>query len=359
MSTISSLGEFALIRQLTADLKPTQPSTLLGVGDDCAIISNTEGEQTLVTTDMLMEGIHFDLVYTPLRHLGYKAAMVNLSDIYAMNGTPRQLLVSVAVSNRFEVEDLEELYAGLRLACERHGVDLVGGDTSASLTGIAISITAIGTANPAHIAKRSGAKPTDLICVSGNFGAAYMGLQLMEREKAIYLSQMKAAKTQEARDAINFQPDFSGQEYLLERLLKPEARRDVVENLRKAGIVPTAMIDVSDGISSELLHICHESHVGCRIFEERLPIDYQTAVAAEQFNLNVSTCALNGGEDYELLFTVPLTDHERVEALPDVKIIGHITAETDGKQLVTRDGNEFALKAQGWDAANAYKSHSY
>ena len=353
MSTISSLGEFALIRQLTADLKPTQTSTLLGVGDDCAIISNTEGEQTLVTTDMLMEGIHFDLVYTPLRHLGYKAAMVNLSDIYAMNGTPRQLLVSVAVSNRFEVEDLEELYAGLRLACERHGVDLVGGDTSASLTGIAISITAIGTANPAHIAKRSGAKPTDLVCVSGNFGAAYMGLQLMEREKAIYLSQVKAAKTQEARDAINFQPDFSGQEYLLERLLKPEARRDVVENLRKAGIVPTAMIDVSDGISSELLHICHESHVGCRIFEERLPIDYQTAVAAEQFNLNVSTCALNGGEDYELLFTVPLTDHERVEALPDVKIIGHITAETDGKQLVTRDGNEFALKAQGWDAANA------
>ena len=306
MSTISSLGEFGLIRQLTAGIKATQPSTLLGVGDDCAIISNTEGEQTLVTTDMLMEGIHFDLVYTPLRHLGYKAAMVNLSDIYAMNGTPRQLLVSVAVSNRFEVEDLEELYAGLRLAC-----------------------------------------------VSGNFGAAYMGLQLMEREKAIYLSQVKAAKTQEARDAINFQPDFSGQEYLLERLLKPEARRDVVENLRKAGIVPTAMIDVSDGISSELLHICHESHVGCRIFEERLPIDYQTAVAAEQFNLNVSTCALNGGEDYELLFTVPLTDHERVEALPDVKIIGHITTETDGKQLVTRDGNEFALKAQGWDAANA------
>ena len=353
MSTISSLGEFALIRQLTADLKPTQASTLLGVGDDCAIISNTEDEQTLVTTDMLMEGIHFDLVYTPLRHLGYKAAMVNLSDIYAMNGTPRQLLVSVAVSNRFEVEDLEELYAGLRLACERHSVDLVGGDTSASLTGIAISITAIGTANPAHITKRSGAKPTDLVCVSGNFGAAYMGLQLMEREKAIYLSQVKAAKTQEARDAINFHPDFSGQEYLLERLLKPEARRDVVENLRKAGIVPTAMIDVSDGISSELLHICHESHVGCRIFEERLPIDYQTAVAAEQFNLNVSTCALNGGEDYELLFTVPLTDHERVEALPDVKIIGHITTVAEGTQLITRDGNEFALKAQGWDAANA------
>ena len=299
MSTISSLGEFGLIRHLTESIKPTQPSTLQGVGDDCAIIGATEGEQTLVTTDMLMEGIHFDLVYTPLRHLGYKAAMVNLSDIYA------------------------------------------------------ISITAIGTAAPSDIVKRSGAKPTDLVCVSGNFGAAYMGLQLMEREKAIYLSQVKAAKSQEARDALNFQPDFSGQEYLLERLLKPEARRDVVENLRQAGIHPTAMIDVSDGISSELLHICHESQVGCRIFEERLPIDYQTAVAAEQFNLNVSTCALNGGEDYELLFTVPLTDHERVEALPDVKIIGHITTAAEGTQLITRDGNEFALKAQGWDAAKA------
>ena len=355
MSTISSLGEFGLIRHLTEGIKPTQPSTLQGVGDDCAIIGATEGEQTLVTTDMLMEGIHFDLVYTPLRHLGYKAAMVNLSDIYAMNGTPRQLLVSLAVSNRFQVEDLDEFYAGLRLACERHGVDLVGGDTSASLTGIAISITAIGTAAPSDIVKRSGAKPTDLVCVSGNFGAAYMGLQLMEREKAIYLSQVKAAKSQEARDALNFQPDFSGQEYLLERLLKPEARRDVVENLRQAGIHPTAMIDVSDGISSELLHICHESQVGCRIFEERLPIDYQTAVAAEQFNLNVSTCALNGGEDYELLFTVPLTDHERVEALPDVKIIGHITTAAEGTQLITRDGNEFALKAQGWDAAKAYR----
>ena len=353
MSTISSLGEFGLIRHLTEGIKPTQPSTLQGVGDDCAIIGATEGEQTLVTTDMLMEGIHFDLVYTPLRHLGYKAAMVNLSDIYAMNGTPRQLLVSLAVSNRFQVEDLDEFYAGLQLACERHGVDLVGGDTSASLTGIAISITAIGTAAPSDIVKRSGAKPTDLVCVSGNFGAAYMGLQLMEREKAIYLSQVKAAKSQEARDALNFQPDFSGQEYLLERLLKPEARRDVVENLRQAGIHPTAMIDVSDGISSELLHICHESQVGCRIFEERLPIDYQTAVAAEQFNLNVSTCALNGGEDYELLFTVPLTDHERVEALPDVKIIGHITTAAEGTQLITRDGNEFALKAQGWDAAKA------
>ncbi len=353
MSTISSLGEFGLIRHLTEGITPTQSSTLQGVGDDCAIIGTTEGEQTLVTTDMLMEGIHFDLVYTPLRHLGYKAAMVNLSDIYAMNGTPRQLLVSLAVSNRFQVEDLDEFYAGLRLACERHGVDLVGGDTSASLTGIAISITAIGTAAPSDIVKRSGAKPTDLVCVSGNFGAAYMGLQLMEREKAIYLSQVKAAKSQEARDALNFQPDFSGQEYLLERLLKPEARRDVVESLRQAGIRPTAMIDVSDGISSELLHICHESQVGCRIFEERLPIDYQTAVAAEQFNLNVSTCALNGGEDYELLFTVPLTDHERVEALPDVKIIGHITTVAEGTQLITRDGNEFALKAQGWDAAKA------
>lgn len=353
MTAISELGEFALIRRLTQDFPLAQPTSLVGVGDDAAVLAQQEGQQTLVTTDLLMEGIHFDLVYTPLRHLGYKAAMVNFSDIYAMNGTPRQLLASLAVSTRFQVEDLEEFYAGLRMACQRHGVDLIGGDTSASLTGIAISLTAIGTAHPSDVVRRNGAKATDLVCVSGNFGAAYMGLQLMEREKAIYLSQVKAAKSPEARAALNFQPDFSGREYLLERYLKPEARRDIVERLRNAGIRPTAMIDVSDGISSELLHICHESNVGCRIFEERLPIDYQTAVAAEQFNLNVSTCALNGGEDYELLFTVPLTDHERVAALDDVKVIGHITPSAEGRVLVTRDGNEFALRAQGWDTTKA------
>lgn len=348
---ISELGEFGLIDRLTADLTPRNPSTLKAVGDDCAVLQYPES-QILTTTDMLMEGIHFDLVYTPLRHLGYKSAMVNFSDIYAMNGMPRQLLVSVAVSSRFEVEDLDEFYAGLRLACERHGVDLVGGDTSASLTGLAVSITVIGEAAAQDVVYRGGARDTDLICCTGNLGAAYMGLQLMEREKGIYLSQIQQAKTEEARRAINFQPDFSGREYLLERFLKPEARRDIIDALRNAGVRPTAMIDISDGLSSELLHLCHSGVVGCRVFEERLPLDYQTAVAAEEFNLNVSTCALNGGEDYELLFTVPLTDHDRVAALDDIKIIGHITRAELGAQLVTRDGNEFALQAQGWNAAS-------
>ncbi|RRD78237.1 thiamine-phosphate kinase [Alloprevotella sp. OH1205_COT-284] len=347
---ISELGEFALIERLTADLHPQNTSTVKAVGDDCAVLQYPE-TQILTTTDMLMEGIHFDLVYTPLRHLGYKSAMVNFSDIYAMNGTPRQLLVSVAVSSRFAVEDLDEFYAGLRLACQRHGVDLVGGDTSASLTGLAVSITVIGEAAAQNVVYRSGAHDTDLICCSGNLGAAYMGLQLMEREKGIYLSQIKQAKTEEARRAIDFQPDFSGREYLLERFLKPEARRDIAEALQTAGIRPTAMIDISDGLSSELLHLCRQSGVGCRVFEERIPLDYQTAVAAEEFNFNVSTCALNGGEDYELLFTVPLTDHDRVAALEDVKIIGHITRPELGARLVTRDGNEFELQAQGWNAA--------
>lgn len=344
---IAELGEFALIDHLTEGFRLQNPSSCKGVGDDCAVMEYPH-TQVLTSTDLLMEGVHFDLVYTPLRHLGYKAAMANLSDIYAMNGRPRQLLVSLAISNRFSVEDLDEFYAGLRLACERHGVDLVGGDTSASLTGLAISITVIGEAQAADVVYRNGAKDTDLICVSGNLGAAYMGLQIMEREKRIYLSQIEAAKTEEARRAINFQPEFAGQEYLLERLLKPEARKDVVEALASAGIRPTSMIDVSDGLSSELLHLCRQSGVGCRVFEERIPIDYQTAVAAESFNMNLTTCALNGGEDYELLFTVPLTAHEAIEAMDDVRVIGHITRAELGAQLVTRDGNEFALQAQGW-----------
>ncbi len=338
---ISTLGEFGLIRHLTDGLKPANASTRLGVGDDCAVLHYPQS-RVLVTSDMLMEGIHFDLVYTPLKHLGYKAAMVNFSDVYAMNGTPRQLLVNVAIGKRFSVEDMEDLYAGLRLACEKHGVDLVGGDTTSSVTGLALSLTCIGEAAEQDIVCRSGAKDTDLICVSGNLGAAYMGLQLMEREKRVFNS--RPADQVEAA-----QPDFSGKEYLLERFLKPEARRDVVEALRKAGIRPTAMMDVSDGLSSELMHICSQSNVGCRIYEERLPLDYQTAVTAEELNMNVSTCALNGGEDYELLFTVPLTEHEKVEALPDVKIIGHITRPELGRQLVSRDGQEFELKAQGWN----------
>ena len=346
MTEISTLGEFGLIDHLTADMKMQNESTLLGVGDDCPVLKYSsdpaDNRRVLVTTDMLMEGIHFDLTYTPLKHLGYKAAMVNLSDVYAMNGTPRQLLVSIAVGRRFKVEHLEEFYAGLRLACQRHNVDIVGGDTTSSLTGLAISITCIGEANAADIVYRSGAKNTDLLCVSGNLGAAYMGLQLMEREKRVFESQKGNPETAA-------QPDFSGREYLIERFLKPEARRDIISRLHEAGIRPTAMMDISDGLSSEAMHICKNSQVGCRIYEERIPIDYQTAVTAEEFNFNVYTAALNGGEDYELLFTVPLTDHERVSQLEDVKVIGHITEAALGSKLITRDGNEFDLRAQGWN----------
>lgn len=346
MTEIATLGEFGLIDHLTADLKMHNVTTLKGVGDDCAVMKystdDADPRRVLVTTDMLMEGIHFDLTYTPLKHLGYKAAMVNLSDVYAMNGTPQQLLVSVAVGRRFKVEHMDELYAGIRLACERHGVDLVGGDTTSSLTGLALSITCIGVANDTDIVYRSGARDTDLLCVSGNLGAAYMGLQLMEREKRVFESQKASAETAA-------QPDFSGREYLIERFLKPEARRDIVEKLKEAGIRPTAMMDISDGLSSEIMHICKQSQTGCRLYEERIPVDYQTAVAAEEFNFNVYTAAMNGGEDYELLFTVPLADHERVQQLDDVKVIGHITRPELGCKLVTRDGNEFDLKAQGWN----------
>lgn len=346
MTDISTLGEFGLIDRMTEGLELRNASTLRGVGDDCAVLQYSseaaDPRRLLVTTDMLMEGIHFDLTYTPLKHLGYKAAMVNLSDVYAMNGTPRQLLVSIAVGRRFKVEHLDELYAGIRLACERHGVDIVGGDTTTSLTGLAISITCIGEAQAEEIVYRSGAKNTDLICVSGNLGAAYMGLQLMEREKRIFESQKSNPETAA-------QPDFSGREYLIERLLKPEARRDIIQRLHEAGIRPTSMMDISDGLSSEAMHICKQSHTGCRIYEERIPIDYQTAVTAEEFNMNVYTAALNGGEDYELLFTVPLTAHEKVEQLDDIKVIGHITRPELGAKLITRDGNEFDLKAQGWN----------
>lgn len=343
MTEISQLGEFGLIRHLTQKLKNVNPSTLTGVGDDCAVLAPAAGCRQLVTSDLLMEGIHFDLQYTPLKHLGYKAAIVNFSDVYAMNGTPKQIVVSIAMGRRMTVEHLEDFYEGLRLACEKHGVDLVGGDTSASMTGLAISITCIGEAPEEDIVYRNGAQDTNLICVSGNLGAAYMGLQLMEREKAIFNSR-PAQETEAA------QPDFSGREYLIERLLKPEARRDILQALREANIRPTAMMDISDGLSSDILHICKNSNVGCRIYEERIPLDYQTAVAAEEFNMNVTTCALNGGEDYELLFTVPLTLHEQVAALEDVKVIGHITRPELGCALIARDGQEFEIKAQGWNA---------
>ena len=340
---IKEYGEFGLIKHLTENFPIKNKSTLYGVGDDCAVIDTTDGK-TVVTTDLLLEGIHFDLTYCPLRHLGYKACVVNFSDVYAMMGTPRQITVSLGISKRFKVEDLEELYAGMKMACDIYGVDLVGGDTSASMTGLTISITCIGVAqNPVY---RNGAKPNDLICVSGDLGAAYMGLQLLEREKAVYYQQIQAGN----KDA-EFKPEFEGREYLLERQLKPEARKDVVEALNNAGITPTAMMDVSDGLSSELLHICTQSKVGCRVYEERIPIDYQTAVQAEQFNLNVTTAAMNGGEDYELLFTVPLEQNETIQQLPGIRIIGHITKESLGCAMITRDGNsEITLKAQGWNA---------
>jgi thiamine-monophosphate kinase len=349
---ISKLGEFGLIDRLTKDLENKNESTKYGVGDDCAVLHYPDSE-VLVTTDLLMEGVHFDLTYIDLKHLGYKSAMVNISDIFAMNGTPRQITVSLALSKRFTVEDMEEFYAGLRLACEKWNVDIVGGDTTSSYTGLAISITCIGEARKEDIVYRNGAKNTDLICVSGDLGAAYMGLQLLEREKSVYYGQVNDAKKKGDKKALeelaHFSPDFAGKEYLLQRQLQTEARGDIIQKLRDAGIRPTAMMDVSDGLSSELMHICKQSGVGCRIYEKELPIDYQTAVMAEEMNMNVTTCALNGGEDYELLFTVPIGDLDKVKELEDVRLIGHITEAKYGLQLVTRDDQEFELKAQGWN----------
>lgn len=362
---IAKLGEFGLIDRLTKDIEIKNESTIYGVGDDCAVLSYPDKE-VLVTTDLLMEGVHFDLTYIDLKHLGYKSAMVNISDVFAMNGTPRQITVSLALSKRFTVEDMDAFYSGLRLACDKWGVDIVGGDTTSSFTGLAISITCIGEARKEDIVYRNGARDTDLICVSGDLGAAYMGLQLLEREKAVYYGQVddlrkkiaeakskgdsqKAAALSSQLSSLDFQPDFSGKEYLLQRQLQTEARGDIVRKLREAGIRPTAMMDISDGLSSELLHICKQSGVGCRVFEKNIPIDYQTAVMAEEMNMNVTTCALNGGEDYELLFTVPIGDHEKIEQVEGIKLIGHITDAKFGKVLVTRDNQEFELKAQGWN----------
>ena len=361
---IAKLGEFGLIDRLTRNIEKKNESTKYGVGDDCAVLSYPDTE-VLVTTDMLMEGVHFDLTYIDLKHLGYKSAMVNISDVFAMNGQPRQLTVSLALSKRFTVEDMEQFYEGLKLACDKWNVDIVGGDTTSSYTGLAISITCIGEARKEDIVYRNGAKDTDLICVSGDLGAAYMGLQLLEREKSVYYSQIDEIqkKMKEAKEAgdnpklsiLNSQlstierPAFSGKEYLLQRQLQTEARGDIVRKLREAGIRPTAMMDISDGLSSELMHICKQSGVGCRIFEKELPIDYQTAVMAEELNMNVTTCALNGGEDYELLFTVPIGDLDKVKEIEDVRLIGHITDQKFGQVLVTRDNQEFELKAQGWN----------
>ena len=342
---IATLGEFGLIRHITKGSELKNESSKYGIGDDAAVLNYSSEKEVLVTTDLLLEGVHFDLTYVPLKHLGYKAAVVNFSDIYAMNGQPKQITVSLGLSKRFCIEDVEALYAGIRLACEEYGVDIIGGDTTSSFTGLTISITCIGEGEKGKVVYRNGAKETDLICVSGDLGAAYMGLQLLEREKVAL----------QGNDKEDLQPDFAGKEYLLERQLKPEARRDIIEKLAKAGITPTSMMDISDGLSSELMHICTQSKVGCRIYEEHLPLDYQTAVMAEELNMNVSTCALNGGEDYELLFTVPIADHEKVSEMEGVKLIGHITNSELGCALICRDGQEFELKAQGWNPLNEEK----
>lgn len=336
---INTLGEFGLIRHLTEQITPQQPTTVKGVGDDAAVM-NYGSKRTLVTTDLLLEGVHFNLEYVPLKHLGYKAVVVNLSDIYAMNGTPTQIVVGLGISARFPVEAIDELYSGIRLACEKYGVDLVGGDTSASMTGLTISITCIGTAEEKDIVYRSGAKKNDLICVSGNLGTAYLGLQLLERERIALQGQ----KTGDEIDA------FKGREYLLQRQLKPEARKDIIAALREAHIHPTAMMDVSDGLSSELLHICHESQCGCAVYEDKLPINYEAAKVAEEMNLNIVTCALNGGEDYELLFTCDIKDYEKLIPIEDIYIVGHITDAADGSILIGRNGEQLPLKAQGWNA---------
>jgi len=334
---ISTYGEFGLIKHLTEKFKIENPSTLKGVGDDAAVLSY-ENKKVLVTTDLLLEGIHFDLVYVPIMHLGYKAAVVNFSDIYAMNGEPKQLTVSIGVSKRFSVEDLEQLYAGIQLACDKYGVDLVGGDTSASLTGLAISITCIGEADEAKIVYRNGANATDLICVTGDLGSAYMGLQLLEREKVVFSANDEA------------QPDFEERDYILKRQLKPEARKDIIELLRSKDILPTSMMDISDGLSSELMHICSQSKVGCRIYEDKIPINYQAVVMAEELNMSIVTAALNGGEDYELLFTVALEDYDKIVTMEGIAIVGHTTKPELGLQLVGREGEEIELRAQGWNS---------
>ncbi len=337
---IASLGEFGLIEHLTKNAETQNASTILGVGDDAAVIDHF-GKQTVVTTDLLLEGIHFDLMYTPLKHLGYKAVVVNLSDIYAMNATPTQITLSIGISNRFSLEALNEFYEGVYFACEKYGVDLIGGDTSSSQKGFIISVTAIGEVAPDTFIKRSTASKGDLICVSGDLGGAYLGLTLMEREKKIY------------QENPNIQPDLEGESYIVGRLLKPEARKDIIEFFGKNEIIPTAMMDVSDGISSEVLHICKQSGLGARIYEEKLPIADASRKAAFKFGLDPTVCALNGGEDYELIFTIRQEDHDKIVLNEEISVIGYMTDITEGVKLLTKGGNNFDLKAQGWNAFNS------
>lgn len=333
---ISNFGEFGLIDLLTKNIKLTQSSTIKGAGDDAAVL-DFSGKKMLVSTDLLLEGIHFDLAYTPLKHLGYKAVQVNLSDIYAMNGMASQITVSLGLSSKFPVEAVEELYSGILLACEKYKIDLIGGDTSSSKQGLVISVTSIGYADEADICYRNTAKEGDLICVSGDLGGAYMGLQLLEREKLIYLENPQ------------IQPDLEGKDYIIERQLKPEARRDIVDALREMQIKPTSMIDVSDGLSSEIIHICTQSGKGCNLYEDKLPIDPMTYDTAREFNLDPTTCALSGGEDYELLFTVPQSAYEKIKNSSDISIIGHITEQSAGMNIISRSNNSHTLKAQGWN----------
>ncbi len=337
VTPLSEFGEFGLIDHITNDFKKVNKETIYGIGDDAAVLEYKD-KKVLITTDLLVEGIHFNLIYTPLKHLGYKAVVVNLSDIVAMNGTPKQITFSLAVSSKFSVEAIEELYEGVKLACKKYNVDLIGGDTSSSLTGLLISVTAIGEANEQTIVYRNGAKDTDLICVSGDLGAAYMGLQLLEREKSVF------------SETSHIQPDLSGYDYILERQLKPEARIDITKILQEKGILPTSMIDISDGLSSELLHICKQSKTGCRIYTEKIPIDAETCKMANEFNISPETAALNGGEDYELLFTIPITDFEKVKSIKGISVIGNITNASEDLNLISPEGNFIQITAQGWNA---------
>lgn len=337
---IGSLGEFGLIGHLTKSFELKRKTSLKGVGDDAAVL-DFAGKRVLVSTDMLLEGIHFDLAYTPLKHLGYKAIQVNLSDICAMNGVPTQVTVSIGLSSKFPLEAVEELYEGIYLACEKYQVDLVGGDTSSSKQGLVISVTVLGYAEESEITYRNGAEQGDLLCVSGDLGGAYVGLQLLEREKLVFLENPK------------IQPDLEGKDYIIERQLKPEARKDIVELLKEIKVKPTAMIDISDGLASEILHICKQSNKGCNLYEEKIPIDPMTYETAREFNLDPTVCALSGGEDYELLFTVKQADHDKIKHHPDISIIGYITEPEAGCHLVSRTGHVHELKAQGW---NAFKS---
>lgn len=336
-TSLATLGEFGLINHLTKHFTIRNASTIKGVGDDAAVFSATE-KQILITTDLLVEGVHFDLSYMPLKHLGYKAVMVNLSDVYAMNGSAEQITVSIAVSNRFPLEALEELYAGIQLACDTYKVDLVGGDTTSSTKGMLLSITAIGTADKEDIVYRNGAKPTDLIVVSGDLGGAYLGLQVLEREKEVFKVNPQN------------QPDLEKYTYIVERQLKPEARKDIPELLRELEVKPTAMIDISDGLSSEIFHICTQSKVGCKLYEDKIPLDPQVISTCEEFDIDSTMVALSGGEDYELLFTISIDDYDKIKGNPNLTVIGHITEKNEGKNLVTRADQEIELKAQGWNA---------